>query len=40
MVIARKLKAFLDEEKVTCHVLKHHEKYTSQEIAEALERAI
>ncbi len=36
MVIARKLKAFLDEEKVTYHVLKHHEKYTSQEIAEAL----
>ena len=36
MVIARKLKAFLDQEKVTYHVLKHHERYTSQEIAEAL----
>jgi Ala-tRNA(Pro) deacylase len=36
MVIARKLKALLDEAKVAYHVLKHHEKYTSQEIAEAL----
>lgn len=36
MVIARKLKAFLDEEKVPYHVLRHHERYTSQEIAEAL----
>jgi len=36
MVIARKLKAFLDERKVTYHVLKHHEKFTSQEIAQSL----
>jgi Ala-tRNA(Pro) deacylase len=36
MVIARKLKAFLDEKKVPYHVLRHHEKYTAQEIAEAL----
>ena len=36
MVVAAKLRAFLDERKVTYHVLKHHEAYTSTEIAEAL----
>lgn len=36
MVVAAKLKAFLDEHKVPYHVLKHHEAYTAMEIAEAL----
>jgi len=36
MVIARKLKTFLDEEKVAYHVLRHHERFTSSEIAQAL----
>jgi len=35
-MIAQKLKALLDEERVVYHVLRHHERYTSQEIAEAL----
>ena len=36
MVVAAKLKSFLDESKVRYHVLKHHEKFTSPEIAQAL----
>jgi len=36
MVVAAKLKNFLDESKVRYHVLKHHEKFTSPEIAQAL----
>lgn len=36
MVVAQKLKAFLDENKVAYHVLKHHERFTSPEIAQAL----
>jgi Ala-tRNA(Pro) deacylase len=36
MPVARKLKAYLDENKVSYHVLKHHERFTSPEIAEAL----
>jgi Ala-tRNA(Pro) deacylase len=36
MVIARKLKALLDGERVAYHVLRHHERFTSQEIAQAL----
>jgi len=36
MVVATKLKAFLDSKKVVYQVLKHHERFTSQEIAEAL----
>jgi Ala-tRNA(Pro) deacylase len=36
MVIARKLKALLDGERVLYHVLRHHERFTSQEIAQAL----
>lgn len=36
MVVATKLKAFLDAEKVVYQVLKHHERFTSQEIAESL----
>ncbi|HEX5136012.1 MAG TPA: YbaK/EbsC family protein [Planctomycetota bacterium] len=36
MVVATKLKAFLDARKVVYQVLKHHERFTSQEIAEAL----
>jgi Ala-tRNA(Pro) deacylase len=36
MVIARKLKDLLDGRKVTYHVLRHHERYTAQEIAQAL----
>lgn len=36
MAIARKLRAFLDERKVTYHVLTHHERFTAQEIAQAL----
>ncbi|MHC4971337.1 MAG: aminoacyl-tRNA deacylase [Planctomycetota bacterium] len=36
MPVARKLKAFLDEHKVKYHVLSHHERFTSSEIAQAL----
>lgn len=36
MVVATKLKAFLDSKKVVYQVLRHHERFTSQEIAEAL----
>ncbi len=36
MVVATKLKAFLDSKKVVYQVLKHHERFTSQEIAETL----
>lgn len=36
MVVAAKLKSFLDESRVRYHVLKHHEKFTSPEIAQAL----
>jgi len=36
MPVARKLKAFLDEHKVKYHVLSHHERFTSPEIAQAL----
>jgi len=36
MVVARKLKGFLDERKVGYHVLRHHERFTSSEIAQAL----
>ncbi|MHC4547367.1 MAG: aminoacyl-tRNA deacylase [Planctomycetota bacterium] len=36
MPVAGKLKAFLDEHKVGYHVLTHHERFTSPEIAQAL----
>jgi Ala-tRNA(Pro) deacylase len=36
MAVATKLKAFLDSKKVVYQVLKHHERFTSQEIAESL----
>jgi len=36
MPVARKLKAFLDEHRVRYHVLSHHERFTSSEIAQAL----
>jgi Ala-tRNA(Pro) deacylase len=36
MVVARKLKAFLDEHRVPYHVLRHHERFVASEIAEAL----
>jgi len=36
MPVARKLKAFLDENQVHYHVLAHHERFTSMEIAEQL----
>lgn len=36
MPVARKLKAFLDEHRVQYHVLSHHERFTSSEIAQAL----
>ena len=36
MPVARKLKAFLDENQVHYHVLTHHERFTSMEIAEQL----
>jgi Ala-tRNA(Pro) deacylase len=36
MAVATKLKAFLDSKKVVYQVLKHHETFTSQEIAESL----
>ena len=36
MVVAAKLKSYLDEHKVGYHVLKHHERFTSPEIAQAL----
>jgi Ala-tRNA(Pro) deacylase len=36
MVIASKLKSFLDGKKVVYHVLRHHERFTSQEIAQSL----
>lgn len=34
--ISAKLQSFLDEHKVRYHVLKHHETYTSSQIAKAL----
>jgi Ala-tRNA(Pro) deacylase len=36
MPVAKKLKAFLDKSKVGYHVLKHHERFTASEIAQAL----
>jgi len=36
MPVSRKLKAFLDEHRVGYHVLSHHERFTSSEIAQAL----
>jgi len=36
MVIAGKLKSFLDEGRIHYHVLKHHRRFTSPEIAQAL----
>ena len=36
MVIATKLKSYLDEGEVNYHVLKHHQRFTSPEIAQAL----
>ena len=36
MVVTARLKAFLDEQKVTYHELRHHKAYTAREIAEAL----
>ncbi|MHC4960448.1 MAG: aminoacyl-tRNA deacylase [Planctomycetota bacterium] len=36
MAIAAKLKNFLDEQKVGYHLLAHHERFTSPEIAQAL----
>jgi Ala-tRNA(Pro) deacylase len=36
MSVSAKLQSFLDEHKVTYHVLKHHRSYTAQEIAAAL----
>jgi Ala-tRNA(Pro) deacylase len=36
MTVAKKLQALLDEHAVSYHVLKHHERFTSPEIAEAL----
>ena len=36
MVVAKKLKAYLDREKVRYHVLAHHERFTAPEIAEEL----
>jgi len=36
MVIAAKLKTFLDEGRIHYHVLKHHRRFTSPEIAQAL----
>jgi Ala-tRNA(Pro) deacylase len=36
MVIATKLKTYLDENKVHYHILAHHEKFTAPEIAQAL----
>jgi len=36
MAIAAKLKSFLDEQKVPYHLLAHHERFTSPEIAQAL----
>jgi len=36
MVIANRLKGFLNEHKVAYHVLRHHETFTSPEIAQAL----
>lgn len=36
MVVADKLRSFLDEHEVRYHVLKHHERFTSPEIAQEL----
>ena len=36
MAIAAKLKSYLDDEQVQYHVLAHHERFTSAEIAQAL----
>ncbi len=36
MPVAKKLRAFLDEHRVRYWVLKHHEEFTSQQIAQAL----
>ena len=36
MVIAAKLKSYLDEQQVDYHVLPHHERFTAAEIAQAL----
>ena len=36
MAIAAKLKSFLDGQKVRYHVLAHHERFTSPEIAQEL----
>jgi Ala-tRNA(Pro) deacylase len=36
MAVARRLKTFLDEHRVPYHVLRHHERFVSSEIAEAL----
>ena len=36
MVIAARLKSYLDDQQVQYHVLAHHERFTAAEIAEAL----